>query len=302
MIKRKAVQAVVVRKKPDDGYYGRYGGKMNLSEWRRLATQSVMLLLVVVACSLSFSEQFRAKTEKTVLADNTSQKKTEKKKAGKETVTAESKTTVKAAAKAIQPQPTQQPQAEKQKVVVIDAGHGGMDEGTSSPDRKCVEKKYTLLISEKVIELLKEQGVQVYATRTSDKMVSKKSRVGTVKKKKADLFVSIHCNASTVGDYTSNGIEVLYAKKKIKGYDLTNKQLADILMDSLSKTSKLEKRKVIQRSNLYLLHYSKVPTAIVEIGYITNKKDMKYIMKEKGQKETAQGICDGILKALEAGK
>lgn len=271
-------------------------GKMNLKEWRRLAMQSVTLFLVVVICSVCFSDQFQMKSEDTVLADNIQQEDSGRKKdisSQKDTVT-EQTTDMQGK----EYSEVQENQSDK-RVVVIDAGHGGMDEGTSSPDGKCLEKDYTLLVTKRMKDILEAQNIQVYCTRTTDKMVSKKARIQMVKKVNPDLFISVHCNASTVGDRVSRGIETLYSNRRIKGANLTNKRLAQILLSNLGKTTNLEERGVIRRENLYLLHHSKVPAAIVEIGYITNIKDMKYIMKKKGQQEIAQGICEGIIQALE---
>lgn len=273
---------------------------MNLNEWRRLAIESVTLFIAVVVCSICFSGRLQTKQEDIVLADNIDNKSSDiiKENSIQETEMIEEAVNLpEEGASGVQDNDTNA--LIENKIVVIDAGHGGMDEGTSSLDKKCLEKDYTLLVSDQIREILEEQNVQVYCTRTSDKMVSKKARVQLAKKTKADLLVSIHCNASTAGDSTAHGIESLYSTRKTKGTNLTNKRLAQIVLSNLAKSTGLEKRGVIRRENLYLLHHSKIPTTIVEIGYISNKNDMKYIMKKKGQLEIAQGISAGILQALE---
>ena len=71
------------------------------------------------------------------------------------------------------------------------------------------------------------------------------------------------------------------------------------MLEELSQATGLRKRGVIRREQLYLLHHAKVPTTIVEIGYMSNKDDLNFMKKEEGQKKIAQGICDGIARALE---
>lgn len=183
-------------------------------------------------------------------------------------------------------------------IVVIDAGHGGMDEGTSSRDGRHVEKDYTLLVVERLQKLLEKEKIKVYYTRLEDEEISKKDRTRLANALKADLFVSIHCNASSVGDTTAHGLETLYSKRKTGQEEMTNKRLAQIILNRLEDATGLRNRGVIQREQLYLLHHSKVPTTIVEIGYMSNKEDLHYIRKEGGQQKIAQGIRDGIMQAL----
>lgn len=184
-------------------------------------------------------------------------------------------------------------------IVVIDAGHGGVDEGTCSVDGKYHEKVYTLRISSQIESVLARQGVKVYMTRSKDEWVGKDSRTNFANKVDADLFVSIHCNASSVGDTTAYGIETLYSNRKVQKGDVSNKQLAKIILEEMIKITGQRNRGVIRREQLYLLHHAKVPTTIVEVGYMTNKKDLKLICSERGQEQLAEGICNGIRKALE---
>lgn len=184
-------------------------------------------------------------------------------------------------------------------VVVIDAGHGGMDEGTCSVNEKYYEKVYTLLISRRLEALLSEQGVKVYLTREKDEWVSKKKRTDFANQVNADVFLSVHCNASSEGDTTAYGLETLYSERKAENASMTNKKLAQIVLDEMVQSTKQRRRGVIQRENLYLLHHAKVPAVIVEAGYMTNKKDLRVICRKEGQEQLAQGICNGILKILE---
>lgn len=184
------------------------------------------------------------------------------------------------------------------KIVVVDAGHGGNDEGTSSHNGDD-EKKYTLLIMRELKDLLDKTDIKVYYTRLSDKKVSKAARTSLANKLKADLFISIHCNSSDKGEGTAYGVESLYSERKPRNSGLSNRKLAKILMESVAKEVNNRKRGVIRREGLYIMHHSEVPASIIEVGYMSNKSDLKYIVKKSGQKKIAKGIYNGIMEALE---
>ncbi|MCD7826805.1 MAG: N-acetylmuramoyl-L-alanine amidase [Clostridiaceae bacterium] len=191
------------------------------------------------------------------------------------------------------------PENRYDQIVVIDAGHGGMDEGTFSQDGKYLEKQYTLLIAKRLGKLLEEDGIQVYYTRTTDEAVTKKARVDLANRLNADLLVSIHCNASSIGDQTAYGVETLYSDRGTADSGMSNERLAKLLVNQLTAVTEQRNRGALLRNDLYLLHHSEVPAAIVEIGYMSNDQDLKYIRKEEGQKEIALGVYNGIVQALE---
>ena len=96
--------------------------------------------------------------------------------------------------------------------IVIDAGHGGRDEGASSNNGRFKEKNCNLAIVKKLKRMLDQTDINVIYTRLYDRYVTKKRRVTIANGKKAALFVSIHCNASDNIHSKAFGIETLYAK------------------------------------------------------------------------------------------
>lgn len=185
------------------------------------------------------------------------------------------------------------------KIVVIDAGHGGIDDGAKSL-RGHREKDYNLIIL-KELKLLFDSsdfGIKAYYTRLSDKKVSKAARTGLANSLEADLFISIHCNSSEHGDGIAYGVEALYSNREPQNSELSNKKLAKILLENVAKKVDNKKRGVIRREGLYIMHHSNVPASIIEIGYMSNKSDLKYIITKSGQKKAAEGIYNGILEAL----
>ncbi|MCX4325709.1 MAG: N-acetylmuramoyl-L-alanine amidase [Lachnospiraceae bacterium] len=182
------------------------------------------------------------------------------------------------------------------KIIVVDAGHGGSDEGTSSAYGH-QEKDYNLLVLKELKQMLDKTDIKVYYTRLSDKKITKPARTELANKLEADLFISIHCNSED-GDGSAYGVETLYSKRKPLNSKLDNKKLSKILLNNVAEELGNKKRGVIRREGLYLMHHLEVPASIVEIGYMSNKSDLKYILKKSGQKKAARGIYKGIMEAL----
>lgn len=183
------------------------------------------------------------------------------------------------------------------KIIVLDAGHGGIDEGTSSA-KGHHEKEYTLLVLQELKKLMDKTDIKVYYTRLDDQKVTKAARTDLANNLEADLFISIHCNSSEKGDGRAYGVEALYSKRKPANSRLANKKLSQIILDSVAEEVDNKKRGVIRREGLYIMHHSDVPASIIEIGYMSNKSDLKYIVSKSGRKKVARGIYKGIMEAL----
>lgn len=182
--------------------------------------------------------------------------------------------------------------------VVVDAGHGGKDEGARSNNRRYREKDCNLAMVKKLKQMLDQTDINVIYTRLEDRYITKKRRTVMANRKKADLFISIHCNASDNIHSKASGIETLYAKRKGDSRFMTNRRFAHILLDSVEASSLNKARKCIRREDLFVLRHTDMPAVIVETGYMSNRKDMGYINSQKGQYEIADGIYKGIIKTL----
>lgn len=196
-----------------------------------------------------------------------------------------------------------EPETIYDKIVVVDAGHGGMDEGTISQDGRYREKDCTLQIVRYLKELLDKTDWKVYYTRLDDVDPSKASRTGIANAVDADVFVSVHCNASDPGDTTACGLEALYSSKKNAGSaSLNSRQLAENVLEQLGLATGRKVRGTIRRNDLYLMNHSEVPVTIIETGYMSNTSDLKFLLKEKNQKKIAKGIYQGIEKSLSSSR
>jgi N-acetylmuramoyl-L-alanine amidase len=184
------------------------------------------------------------------------------------------------------------------KIIVIDAGHGGKDAGAISKGDKYYEKNINLAILVQLKELLdKEKNIKVYYTRTADSTVYLRPRVELANAVDADYFISIHCNANEVT--SPNGTEVLYYDNEFKGVKAVD--LAGLFSEELAKMITLKQKGVVKRNyeDIFIMDKSLVPMVLIEVGYLTNKNDMNYLSRTENQKAVAQGIYNGILRAYE---
>ena len=179
------------------------------------------------------------------------------------------------------------------KVLLLDAGHGGKDPGTSGNGMQ--EKNLTLTIAQKIEQELQGSGIKVYMTRDSDVYPENSTRAQTANDI-ADLMVSIHINS---GPETANGTETLYqVHANDSSSRLTSKQLAEILQASMISGTGNTNRGVKLRTDLLILNRTTVPSAIVEVVFITNTGDALKISNPAYQDQVAQAIADGIQEAV----
>lgn len=187
-----------------------------------------------------------------------------------------------------------------EKVVVIDAGHGGSQPGAVKKD--ICEKHLNLDIVLKLKELLDdvdEKKVKVFYTRLEDSNPSLAERANMANQLNADLFISVHNNASADGKFSNtNGTMVLYSPKQA---DEDSKRLAQICLDNVNKSTGSKNLGLVKADDIYIVRNSKVPVALIEVGYMTNTKELNNLCSEEYQRKAAQGIYDAIMQAFEEG-
>lgn len=192
----------------------------------------------------------------------------------------------------------QAPKEVYDKIVVIDAGHGGTDTGTYSRDLSCIEPTYTLAIARELKKLLDESSIKAYYTRLTDTEVSKKARVRLANQLDADFLISIHCNGALGIDLTANGMEALYSTDE-DALSISSRSLASACLAEMVDSTGRKDRGIIYRNDLYLLNHSKVPATILEVGFMSNTQDMNYLNKKRNLGQIAAGIFNGIQKSYE---
>lgn len=187
-----------------------------------------------------------------------------------------------------------------EKIIVIDAGHGGKQPGAVKKD--ICEKYLNLDIVLKLKELLDEvdeKKLKVFYTRLEDVNPSLAERADMANKLDADLFISVHNNASASGKFNNeNGTMVLYSPDE---NDDSSKRLAQICLDNVNASTGSKNLGLVKADNIYIVRASKVPVALIEVGYMTNTKELNNLCDPAYQKEVAQGIYNAIMQAFEEG-
>jgi N-acetylmuramoyl-L-alanine amidase len=219
-------------------------------------------------------------------------------------------------------------------VVVLDAGHGGMDTGNRG--NGYYEKHIALNITKMIgAKLQKYEGIKVIFTRKDDRFIELKNRAKIANQADADLFISIHCDAFTSPKVYGAGTFVLglhrtkdnfrIAQKEnsvifleedyettYDGFDPNNPEsvISLLLMQETYQGQSIEAANTIQKSfvsnlnrkdrtvkqaGFLVLRETYMPSVLVEVGFLTNKKEGQYLNSKKGQQEMATTITKAIL-------
>ena len=171
----------------------------------------------------------------------------------------------------------------KNKVIVVDAGHGGKDSGAISG--KMYEKVPALKMALLLQKNLEDKGAKVILTRSDDTFVSLQDRVSISNFENADLFISIHLNSSEKSNI--NGIETHW-------YKADSKDLAQCVHNEMIKNIEANDRGLF-KSMFYVINHTSAPAILVETGFISNKQERDELFEDKRQEATAKSIADGIV-------
>jgi N-acetylmuramoyl-L-alanine amidase len=184
------------------------------------------------------------------------------------------------------------PAPKKSVTLIIDAGHGGHDPGNlNSKKGMKLEKDLNLLIAKKLggymEEFLKGQ-VNVLYTRENDHFIALENRVTVANSKKADYFISIHCNSDSKSLINGTETHVHNANSKV-GLDLAN-EIQGQFLNRAGRNSRGVKVKHDRGYNLMVLKDSKMPAVLVECGFMSNATEEAYLNSDKGQSLIASAI------------
>ena len=180
-----------------------------------------------------------------------------------------------------------------QRIVVIDAGHGGRDPGVVRED--ILEKDINLAIAKKLQAFLEIGGSQVILTRADDNALGEnkssdmQNRRRIVEESNADIFISIHQNS-----YSSpsvSGAQAFYYGDSEKG-----KLLAELIQEQFATfLDRNNRRPATANQNYYVLKQIPTPSVLVETGYLTNPNESRLLTTEEYQQKVAWAIYLGIL-------
>ncbi|WP_298427681.1 N-acetylmuramoyl-L-alanine amidase [uncultured Kordia sp.] len=234
------------------------------------------------------------------------------------------------------------PAKKKQFVVMIDPGHGGRDTGTPGTGRyKSTEKDIALDVSLALGKLLKQiPNVKVIYTRTKDTYPTLQNRAIVTNKKKADLFISIHCNAQPGKKGTAYGSETFVlglSKNKANlevakrensviflednyeetygGFDpnspeslisliIMQEEYLDQSIEIASyiqkefKTTGKRKDRGVKQAGFWVLSKTYMPSVLVELGFLTHKKEEDFLNSKKGKKVMTKSLYNAVKKYI----
>ncbi len=191
--------------------------------------------------------------------------------------------------------------------VMLDPGHGGSDNGASSLDPPANEKDLTLELSRKIGEALKSLGFEVSYTRTDDSTLSLDERSRMARKKKADLFVSVHANHA--GNQAAQGVETYVLTpsgypgtaegSRARGWQIGNRndyhntllgfsihRELTVLTDAIDRGMK--------RQSFFVLRETSCPAVLLEFGFLSNSDETRRMLDPEWQEQSAAAVAAGI--------
>jgi len=230
------------------------------------------------------------------------------------------------------PQATLQPNGDARPLIVLDPGHGGIDNGTKSA-KGDTEKSIVLEFALRLRELVEKTGkYRVAMTRTDDTFVALADRVAIARAQQASLFISIHADALPRGEGDAQGASVYTLSETasdseaarlaetenradvIAGIDLTQEpddvadilidlaqretktfsvRLARTLIDSMKSVTRMHKNS-LKAAGFRVLKAPDIPSVLIELGYVSNRDDIKSLTSAEWREHTAQSIAQAI--------
>lgn len=183
------------------------------------------------------------------------------------------------------------PVAPERFLIALDAGHGGS--ATGAYYENTAEKDLNLSMTRKLDEILRGLGYRTMLTRSEDVDVGLKRRSVLANEAKADIFVSIHCNASET-NHDFQGLYVYHYPGSVQGAALAQA----IQAPACRFTGAVDRG--INSANFSVVRESKMPAVLVETGFMTCHEELLRLKDDAYQTRMAQGIAQGIIQYLNA--
>jgi N-acetylmuramoyl-L-alanine amidase len=222
---------------------------------------------------------------------------------------------------------------DKRPVVVIDPGHGGVDNGTQAGGNDIMEKNLVLSFGLALRDRLEKAGkYRVVMTRTDDTFIALADRVKIARNESAALFISIHADALKRGEGDAQGATIYTLSDKasdseaerladtenksdaIGGVSLADEptEVADILIDLVQretktfsnrfartlmgemKTTVRMQKHPLKSAGFRVLKAPDVPSVLVELGYVSNKGDLEHLVSENWRNRTVGSMAQAI--------
>jgi N-acetylmuramoyl-L-alanine amidase len=226
--------------------------------------------------------------------------------------------------------------------VVVDAGHGGRDPGTSGTigaRTKVLEKDIALSVSKKLAVALRERGLEVIMTRTSDTLISLYERGPIANAQRGDLFISIHVNAANPNwknPSAARGFETYFLAeartedaRRVEqmenasvrfetGAQASRKDPLNFIINDMAQNEHLREsselaaiiqarlakvqpgpNRGVKQAGFVVLTTAFMPAVLVELGFVTNPDEARFLSNEARQRELAAAIADAAMEYLD---
>lgn len=192
--------------------------------------------------------------------------------------------------------------------VMLDAGHGGDDEGASSKDPPLQEKSLTLALAQRIGAGLIRAGLKVEYTRTQDTTLTLLERTELARRKKADLFVSIHANHASNNNATGvetyvlppSGFGGTAAGTRARGWQIGNRHdyhntmLGYAIHSQLvAVTNNLDRG--LKRQAFFVLRENTCPAVLLEFGFLSNPAETKRMCRRDWQEQSCAAVVSGVV-------
>jgi len=223
--------------------------------------------------------------------------------------------------------------SDKRPVIVIDPGHGGVDNGTQAGGGDIMEKNLVLGFGLALRDRIEKSGkYRVVMTRTDDTFIPLNERVKIARNESASLFVSIHADALPRGEGDAQGATIYTLADKasdaeaerladtenksdaIGGVSLADEptEVADILIDLVQRETKTFSNRFartlmgemkttvrmhkhpLKSAGFRVLKAPDVPSVLVELGYVSNKGDLEHLVSENWRNRTVGSMAQAI--------
>ncbi|MGG1663241.1 SH3 domain-containing protein [Brevibacillus sp. NRS-1366] len=172
------------------------------------------------------------------------------------------------------------------KTIVVDAGHGGNDNGATGLSFSTLEKTVNLQVALLLKNRLQSSGANVIMTRADDRKLTLQQRVDVAVMNKADIFVSIHHN--THPNTATNGSIVFFYNQG------NSSKLASLVQNELVKATSYKDLQA-RFGDYFVLRENSVPSILAEIGFLSNYNEEIRVRSEKQQDLAAEGLYKGII-------
>lgn len=171
--------------------------------------------------------------------------------------------------------------------VVIDAGHGGNDDGMTVGE--LTEKEIVSSISNKILEANANSNVVIHLTRKGDQYISLLDRANLINELSPDLVLSLHVNGNN--NTAVSGVEFYVSPKNVMY--TKSKEIAQDINERFVNNHNLKSRGV-KDANFMILRETQFPSITVEFGFLSNEDDRKYLVDNVQQEKFATTILDVI--------